>query len=138
FRRRCSFDRTRVAENEGDLARRIVLELGSGGRRLARRCTWRPSGEVSRSGEEFGTCEAGDLLDRADRTATCAAVEVVPVAGMIALERDHARAGPARSIATNVGETPFVAAPPPVWEQVRHPCVGARTQTRDNRIEVET
>ena len=76
------------------------------------------------------------LLDRAERTTALAAVEIVPVAGVLALQRDDAAALLARRIALDIGKPPLVARPAAVGEKPRHPGFRGRAQPGDDGVEV--
>ena len=107
----------------------------------ARRCWWCARLEADRTRQRRANSSRPvrpvAVLHAAQRPAALAAVEVDPVAGVIALQRDDAGALLARRIALDVGEPPFVADPPAVREQPWHPAVGGVAQPRDDRIEVE-
>ena len=76
------------------------------------------------------------MLERAERTAALVVLEVDPVAGALALERDHARALLARLVAPDVGEPQLVAHAPAISEVRGHPARGGRPQPRDDGVQV--
>ena len=86
--------------------------------------------------EERGAGQAGGVLDGADRPATVAGLEVVPVAGVGSAQLDHAGAVPARRVATDVSKPPLVADAPAVREERRDPSRGCTAQPDDDRVEV--
>ena len=78
----------------------------------------------------------GRVLQRAERTAALVVLEVDPVAGALALERDHARALLARLVAPDVGEPQLVAHAPAIAEVRGHPAPGGRPQPGDDGVQV--
>ena len=86
--------------------------------------------------KQIASLEPRRLLDRAERTAALTAVEIVPVAGVLALQRDDAAALLARRRTLDVGEPPFVADAAAVGEQPRHPDLRGRAQPGDDGVEV--
>ena len=76
------------------------------------------------------------MADGVDRSTALIAVELVPVAGMRALEADDAGAALARRIAMDVGEPPFVADAAAVREQPRHPAFRRVAQAPDDQVDV--
>ena len=76
------------------------------------------------------------LLDRAKRATALSTVEVVPVAGVLALQRDDAGALLARSIAADIGEPPLVADTASVGKMPWHPGLCRRAQEGHDGVEV--
>ena len=124
-----------VIEDEGDLARRVAFRL-RGRRRLTDRSAGRPACQVGGMRKQIASRVSGPFLDGAERAAALVAVEIVPVAGMLALERDDAAALLARRRALDVGEPPFIADAAAVREQPRHPGLRRCAQLGDDGIEV--
>src|SRR5690606_32781064 len=75
-------------------------------------------------------------FERAQRPAALAAVEVDPVAGVLASEHDHAGAVLSRRRAIDIGKTPFVAVTPTVREMLRHPGASPVTQAGHDGVEI--
>ena len=86
--------------------------------------------------EQRAAREAGRVFQCAQRPAALASVEVDPVAGVRALERDNAGAVLARRIAADVGEPPLVAVAPAVRKMPRHPVLGGVTEPADDLVEI--
>jgi len=134
---RCAGDRDGPGEDDLDFSGRVFLRPRGSRRRFATR--WRrgrPSDQIGGIGEEVAALEAGRLFKRAQRPAALAAVEVDPVAGVLASERDHAGAVLSRRRAIDIGKTPFVAVATAVREVLRHPGVGPVTQASHDGVEV--
>jgi hypothetical protein len=104
--------RHRPRQDELDLAGDVLgtLRLGEGlGNRVAGVVDRRRAREVGRILDQRPTSESGRVLERAQGTAALVVIEVDPVAGALALERDHARPLLARLVAPDIGEPQLVA-----------------------------
>jgi hypothetical protein len=80
--------------------------------------------------------QARRVLEGAERTAALVVIEVDPVAGARALERDHARTLLARLVAPDVGEPQLVPHAPAIPEVRGHPRGGARPQPGDHGVQI--
>ena len=105
-------------------------------RRTPRRRTGSDARHLGRLYDQRSALETRRLLDGADRAAALIAVEVDPVTGMGAAQRDDAGSHLARRIAPDVGQPPFVAGPATVRKETRHPCLGGLAQTMHDEIEI--
>ena len=117
------------------LSARCSLLMRSGDRMLDA-VDRRRARELGRVLDQRPSGQAGRVLQRAEWPAALVVIEVDPVAGALALERDHAGALLARLVAPNVGEPQLVADPLAVPEVRGHPRRGGRPQPRDDGIQV--
>ena len=97
---------------------------------------WLEADHIGSACEQLTPGEAGRVFQRAQWAPAIAAVEIVPVAGVLALQRDDAGALLARRCALDVGEPPFVAHAAAVREQPRHPGLRGCAQPGDDGVEV--
>ena len=121
-------ERHRPRQDELDLARGVLgaLLLAEGlGDRMPGAVDRRRAGELGRILDQRPPGQAGRVLERAERTAALVVIEVDPVAGALALERDHARALLARLVAPDVGEPQLVAHALAIPEVRGHPADAA-------------
>ena len=132
-------ERHRPRQDQLDLARGVLgplLLAEALGDRMAGAIDRRRAGELGRILDQRAPGQAGRVLQRAERPAALVVIEVDPVAGALALERDHARALLARLVAPDVGEPQLVAHAPAVPEVRGHPRGGARPQPGDDGVQV--